>query len=224
MIKVFSLRALTAAIIEKTQQKELLLDNFVMMYNSTIQGVRVVNDGTLKIPKGTLMLASVSVNARMSDYPAESGVGRFTTSSDVSSAAAAVDPVYASQTSSPLVEQCDSIVNDLLLKISIMDAPRVCYHFANLPDTVMSSIKRSLRACDSIIDNIIDSARRLTTMKFDAVSYFVPIKAGGTMLVAVTRTDPTGAPEWIDTTMLKMFGGSTLKSLLEMAEEQAYGI
>ena len=217
MIKVFRLRALTVAIIEKTNQKEFILDNIVMKHETNEEGVSTVNDGPLKIPKGTLMIASVTVNAKESDYPAEKGGGRNPSSLDASATATPVDPVQsASQSSSPFVEQCDFLVNDLLVKLTISKPPRVCYHIANLPNTIMASIKQSLRACDSMIDALVDSQRRLTTMKHDVVSYFVPIKSGCTMLVAVIRTDPTGAPKWIDTMMLKMFGGSTSRAIVEL--------
>ena len=220
MIKVFRLRALTVAIVEKSNQKEFVLDNIVMKHESNEHGVSTVNDGILKIPKGTLMLASVSVNAKESDYPAEKGGGRSPSSLDASTAIL-VDPVNsASQTSSPFVEQCDLMVNDLLLKLTISDQPRVCYHIANLPNTIMASIRQSLRTCDKMMDALVDSQQRLTTMKHDVVSYFVPMKSGGTMLVAVIRTDPTGAPKWIDTMMLKMFGGSTSRAIIELLTEE----
>ena len=221
MIKVFRLRALTVAIVEKTNQKEFSLTNIVMKHETNEEGVSTATDGPLKIPKGTLMIASVTVNAKESDYPAEKRGGRSPLSSDASATANPADPVQsASQSLSPFVEQCDLMVNDLLVKLTISNPPRVCYHIANLPNTIMASITQSLRACDSMMDALVDSQQRLTTMKQDIVSYFVPVKPGCTMLVAVIRTDPTGAPKWIDTMMLKMFGGSTSRAMIELLSDE----
>jgi hypothetical protein len=211
MIKVFRLRALTVAIVEKTNQKELILDNIVMKYEKDEEGVSAVSDGILKIPKGTLMIASVSVNAKESDYPAEKGGGRSPSNPDLT-----VDPAQSGSPTSPFVEQCDLMVNNLLVKLTISNQPKVCYHIANIPNTIMASIKKTLRACDTMMDALVDSQQRLTTTKHDVVSYFVPLKSGGTMLVAVLRTDPSGAPKWIDMMMLKMFGGSTSRAIIEL--------
>jgi hypothetical protein len=175
------MRESTTASVRSTQSKEIVIKNFPHNSDIAVTGGAKVNAGVLKIPKGTLMLAIVAVNA--DDVTAEE-----------------VNPLSPSplQPPSQLLKHCNSAIIFTYSLLNITADSRICASVSSLPAAVQSSLKRVLSDLHSVFKGTANPATRYSKVRHDAINYFVPLKSGGTLLVAMMRADPSGLPRLMD--------------------------
>jgi hypothetical protein len=179
------MRESTTASVRSTQSKEIVIKNFPHNSDIAVTGGAKANAGVLKIPKGTLMLAIVAVNA-----------------DDIDSSVTAeeVNPLSPSplQPPSQLLKHCNSAIIFTYSLLNITADSRICASVSSLPAAVQSSLKGVLSDLHSVFKGTANPATRYSKVRHDAINYFVPLKSGGTLLVAVMRADPSGLPRLMD--------------------------
>lgn len=179
------MRESTTALVRSSQPKEIVIKNFVTRADSTVASDTQVNNGVLKIPKGTLILASVAVNAP---------------DINLSVTAEEVHPPSASpsQLPSQLLKHCDSAVTFTYSLLNITSDSRICAAVSSLPAAVHASFKSVLHDLQTLFKGTSDPSTRYPKVRHDAISYFIPLKSGGTLLVTVMRADSSGLPRIIE--------------------------
>jgi hypothetical protein len=179
------MRESTTASVRSTQSKEILIKSSAASSDSAVMGGSKANAGVLKIPKGTLILASVAVN---------------TADIDISISAKEVHPLTPSplQPPSQLLKHCNSAVTFTYNLLNVTADSRICASLSSLPTTVQSSFRDLLSDLHSLFKGTANPSTRYSKVRHDTISYFVPLKSGGTLLVAVMRADPSGLPRIMD--------------------------
>lgn len=177
------MRESTTASVRSTQPKEIFIKSFVSSADSAVTGSSKANTGVLKIPKGTLILGSVAVNADNIDISVSDKV---------------VHPPSPLEPPSELFKQCDSAVTYTYSLLNMTADSRICATVSSLPATVQSTYEGLLSDLQSTMKGTANPGTRYTKVRHDTISYFIPLKSGGTLLVAVMRADPTGLPRIIE--------------------------
>ena len=165
-----TLRETSAAVIEKSQRQEVGVNAFKIKYNGKINEVVEKTFEVNKIPEGTLVLASVTVNV------------------------VAKKPLVVKKAS-------DSVTSD------------------SWTATILSSIYKSLRTCDELVDTLIELGTRYKKTTADGLIYFIPFQ-DDTLMMKVMRMDPGIAiNEWTEEILLKHYGYSTLAAITRIPED-----
>lgn len=177
------------------------------------------NNGVVKIARGTLVMAAVTVNHVESEFQ---GLFPVTVNRDRS---ADPTPLGAESAIAPpkdpsLLTLCDKAFTDTMALLSVKSETKICNSVASLPAIILSSITRSLRLCDILVSKWITATTRYKKMRHDVLSYFIPVKSGGTLIVAVMRLDPgDDIPRMALPTLVRSYGGSVLKALGTLSQK-----
>lgn len=190
--------------VEKHQGRTLKLKNIKIQNNSTIKGKPLIDTKLIKIPRGTLIKAIVSVNVHEDSIPKKKA-----------------DPVeiVISKTitppeDAPLVKECDALVEYYLNKMEIQIPYKICRTAASLPQTVLTHITGTLRKCDTLVADLITATTRYKRASLDMISYFIHLRPGGTLLVVVMRLDPgDDIPVLALEPLAALYGVNTLRAL-----------
>ena len=146
------------------------INAFEIKYNGKINGVAAKNFEVSKIPEGSLVIASVTVNV------------------------VAKKPIVVKEAAT--VETSDSWIG-----------------------MILSSIYKSLRTCDELVDMLIEFSTRYKKTTADGLIYFIPFE-GVTLVMKVIRMDPGIAiNKWTEESLLWHYGYSTLAAVTRIAQD-----
>ena len=203
-------RELTVAVIEKAQGKTIKIKNINIMNNNTINGRPLINPDFIKISRGTLIKAIVTINVNEAALPKKP---KIVIPIDVN---VALTPPAESST----IQQCDLLIQPYFnklndkLKLNIKEDLKICRIIASTPQTVLTHITKSLRKCDNLIAQLIIATTRYKKIKQDIISYFIPLKPGGTLLVVIMKIEPgDDVPKWAVEPLVSSFGVNIMKLL-----------
>jgi hypothetical protein len=165
-----TLRESSAALIEKSQSQDMSINTIKMKYKGKIDGVVADKFEVTKIPEGSQILASVTVN---------------------------------------VVAKKPTVVKEAVA----LDAPD------SFLDKMLSSIYKSLRTCDELLDMLIEACTRYKKTTADGLIYFIPFQ-GDTLMMMVIRMDPKIVlNQGIEQFLLRHYGYSSLTAITRIAED-----
>ena len=164
----------------------------------------MVDPKLIKIPRGTLIKAIVSVNVNEDALPKKVVV---------------VPTIDISKTITPpedsvQVKECDAALEFYLNKMEMKINHKICRIAASLPALLITHIKSTLRKSETLVADLIIATTRFKKIRLDMINYFVHLKPGGTLLITVMRLDPgDDIPIMALEPLMALYGVNTMKSL-----------
>jgi hypothetical protein len=195
--KILSRRELKFALVEKTLGSPIKIDNLSIIKNKDNTNIK-----SIKLPRGTLMHAIVSVNVNDIAHQKPKEELQLTS-----------NPLLASTKGHDYIGDCEFVLKKSLLVLNITSDNTLCKDVVTFPTYVLTSITKALRKADLLVDQLISATTFYRKIRQDAISYFVPIKSG-TLLIMVIKVDyGADLPHWALNGILTVFGIKTMNSL-----------
>jgi hypothetical protein len=172
------------ALVHKKVGSTIKLSNLKMNENITYGHDTAVKMSTIRIPRGTLMNAMLTVNVNEKEV-----IDPVRTSKNDLPKKSISSTSISSAKKSWYANSCEVMVSPIFFYAK--ERSLICQRILNLPEIFLSSIKDKVKMCDNLVDRMIISSKSYTKIKQEMITYFVPLKPReGTVVIIMMKVDP----------------------------------